>query len=386
MMNQQDRFSEIFNECLDRLLKGEPINQLLAQYPDQAKELEPLLRTAAATRAFSKVQPGADFKARARYEFLSAARELETQPKQRSFFKWRWQPAWAISLTAAVVVVLAGGGTVAASNGSMPGEALYSIKLATEKVQLVFTPSDVVKTELNAKFANRRAEEIEYLAVAGDTEQIQMATVRLNSSLSNMSVLAQDDNPASNSAGVEQPRAYSFNAVATPAENASPAMKFAPALNDSDVQPSSTEPSDSVVTPTPETRVPAPVAMSPQSAAGAGNTMTAENATNLVDNNQTAMAVPNSSNVSNQSNNTNTSNSNKLSKKDKMRKIIDDNYQARKTRLEAALEKAKPELRPAIRQAIADSESEYWKLIQNLDQGLFQNSNLNTNQGTKENK
>jgi hypothetical protein len=76
----------------------------------------------------------------------------------------------------------------------------------------------------------------------------------------------------------------------------------------------------------------------------------------------------------NQTNNVSVSNSPKLSEKDKIRKIVEENYQTRKARLEAALEKANPNLRPAIRQAIADSESQYWQSIQNLDQGSNQNS------------
>ena len=370
-MNQKDNINEILNQCLDRLLKGEPISQILADYPDQSRELEPLLRVAVATKAFSKVQPRADFKARARYEFMSAARELESQPERRSIFKWRWQPAWAISLAAVVVVALGGGATVAASNYSMPGEPLYSVKLATEQVRLALTVSDVTKTELNAEYANRRTEEIEYLATAGSSEQIQKTTARLNSSLANMSQLAQDDNPVIATGGNTTPNTMLSMATA-PAT-----VKSAPPVN-AGISPSPVVPPATgfgVASPT-EANVPqmAPV---PQTVASTGNS-------NSDRNDVTAGSANSSSSLSNQSNAENAGNTRKLTKKEKMRKIIEENYQMREARLEAALEKASPSLRPAIRQAIADSENEYWKSIQNLDQISNQNNNQYQNNETNQ--
>jgi hypothetical protein len=370
-MNQKYSISETLNQCLDRLLKGESISQILADYPDQARELEPLLRIAIATQVFSKVQPRADFKARARYEFMSAARDFEAQSERRSIFKWRWQPAWAISLAAVVVVVLGGGATVAASNYSMPGEPLYSVKLATEQVRLALTVSDVTKTELNAEYANRRTEEIEYLATAGSSEQIQKTTARLNSSLANMSQLAQDDNPVKATGGNTTPNTM-LSVASAPAT-----LKAAPAVN-AGISPSPVvlpATGFGVVSPT-EVNVPqmAPV---PVTIAGTG-------VDNSDKNDATAGSANSSSSVRSQSNTENASNTRKLIKKEKMRKIIEDNYQMRKARLDAALEKASPSLRPAVRQAIADSESEYWKSIQNLDQISNQNSNQYQNNSTNQ--
>ncbi len=360
-MNQQDQFNEILNQCLERLLKGESINQILSEFPDQAQELQPLLRTASAARAFSEVQPRADFKARARYEFITAARELETQPKGRFVFKWKWQPAWAISLAAVAVVVLSGGATVVASNSSMPGQSLYSVKLAFEKVQLAFTVSDLAETELNARFANNRAAEIEYLAVSGNTEQIQIASARLNSNLSNISQLFQGEKAVSNVSSDPPPKAPLASAVSAPTDAASQSLKSASGA--APASAASPEQAFSAVSVTPATAVmavpsvTAPVtAPAPLLNAGSGNTSSATGDT-------LAVPVTNPPGVRNQNDN-----SNLLSKKEKMRKIIEENYQIRQAKLKAALEKASPDSRPAILQAIADSEREYWKSIQNLDQ------------------
>ncbi len=71
-MNQNEQFNDILNECLDRILKGETIDECLLNYPGQAEDLEPLLRTALAAREAAMIHPRSDFKARARYQFQSA--------------------------------------------------------------------------------------------------------------------------------------------------------------------------------------------------------------------------------------------------------------------------------------------------------------------------
>ena len=71
-MKKSSEFENILDECLERLIKGETVEQCLESYPEQALELEPLLRTAQATREASAIAPRAEFRARARYEFTSA--------------------------------------------------------------------------------------------------------------------------------------------------------------------------------------------------------------------------------------------------------------------------------------------------------------------------
>jgi len=73
----------ILNECIDRIIKGEMVEQCLRSYPDQAKELEPLLRTALNVKIASNIQPRAEFKARARYELLATLREMEAKKSQQ---------------------------------------------------------------------------------------------------------------------------------------------------------------------------------------------------------------------------------------------------------------------------------------------------------------
>ncbi|GAH90833.1 unnamed protein product, partial [marine sediment metagenome] len=103
--------------------------QCLQSYPEQAAELKPLLQTALVVKKASAIQPRAEFKAKARYQFRSALQEVASRGS-RPFFGWL--PRWATVVTIVLVLLLAGGGTVAAASNSMPDSPLYPVKLATE--------------------------------------------------------------------------------------------------------------------------------------------------------------------------------------------------------------------------------------------------------------
>ena len=49
-MGKEKEFDNILDECLERVIKGEDILACLADYPEHATELEPLLKTALDTR------------------------------------------------------------------------------------------------------------------------------------------------------------------------------------------------------------------------------------------------------------------------------------------------------------------------------------------------
>jgi len=180
-------FNDILDECLERILTGEEtLQQCLDRYPDYAAELEPLLRTAVATRKLQSIEPDSEFRARARYQLRL---EMDRIPSGRwqSILKWRpslrVQPRWVVTMVVVLALVLAGGTTVLAAESSMPGSPLYPVKLATENVRLTFSSSDVARAELYAALADRRIEEITYAIEKGKTKYIKKVTERLNKHL-----------------------------------------------------------------------------------------------------------------------------------------------------------------------------------------------------------
>ena len=72
----------------------------------------------------------------------------------------------------------------------MPDEFLYPVKLATERVRLVLTPSTLGKAELYAKLADRRVLEIVRMAGKSKPEQIEQTARRLDTYLKKIADLA----------------------------------------------------------------------------------------------------------------------------------------------------------------------------------------------------
>ncbi len=180
-MSKEKEFNNILDECLERLLvKDETIQQCLQSYPEQAANLKPLLQTALTTKKAVAIQPRAEFKARARYQFRSALQEAAS-PRSRPFLGWF--PRWVTVVTIVLGVLMMGGGTIAAAGYSMPDNLLYPVKLATEQVQLTLTPSDRGKAKLCAKFADRRVAEIIHMANKGNAQQVEVVTQRLDKRL-----------------------------------------------------------------------------------------------------------------------------------------------------------------------------------------------------------
>lgn len=185
-------FVDILDECLDRLRAGDSIEACLTRYPGYADELEPLLETvhfAQALRATEPPRPEA--LARERNLFLTEAARLwpqeaalpaapvrPVQPPQptlleriQEFFTVGWPvPAWARAAVVVVAVLLVFGAisgvAVQASETSLPGESLYTLKQLTRQLQLLATLDPVEREEKAKQFQ------------AAERQEVQQATER----------------------------------------------------------------------------------------------------------------------------------------------------------------------------------------------------------------
>jgi len=162
---------EILNICLDRVIeRGESIEQCLADYPEQAEELEPLLKAAlSASGASSTIKARPEFERLAKYRFLSALQEKTGRKSESRVPLRRWQQRLAMAFTVILVLFLVGAGTVTASASSLPGDMLYPVKTTTEKVQGFFTFGSEAKASFHIKMAQRRLNEIEALTETNRT-------------------------------------------------------------------------------------------------------------------------------------------------------------------------------------------------------------------------
>jgi len=250
-------FADILDDCLERLTRGETLEQCLERYPDAATELEPLLKTAQATRAALTIQPRSDFRARARYEFRAA---LDTELTPKRTFSFRPMPRWATALMVISVLLFVGGGTAVVASDSMPDSRLYSVKLVTEKVQLALTPYDMSKAKLCVDQADQRVIEIVYLAGKGDARQIEAVTENLNERLNLLAALvlpeAANDATQSFTAGAE-PTAPKEEAMLAPAPTEPlpslvPSPEEVPPVEETETSPVDAPPPAEGTTPVPE--------------------------------------------------------------------------------------------------------------------------------------
>jgi len=173
------KLADILNECLERMLKGESTEACLKAYPEEAPELEPLLKTSLVLiQTSSAIQPAPEFKAKvhSRLQAMFYARQEKVERGARIPI---WRRKWALAMTAILGFLLIGVGTVAASAYALPDEPLYPVKLAEEQVRLTLAFSDMDKAKLHIQFAERRAVEIAGMACQGKGDKISVLTAQL---------------------------------------------------------------------------------------------------------------------------------------------------------------------------------------------------------------
>lgn len=196
-------FDDILNECLERVLRGDTVEDCLKNFPEHAAELEPLLRTASDTHKAANISPRPEFRQRAAYEFQTAIREMK--PARGGLLLW--QMRWITAVSVLAVVLLAGSGTVMAASDSLPDQSLYGVKLFTEQVRVALTPSDLGKAQLYAEYTDTRVGEIIKMADKGNVEQVEKTTERMNESLSAVARLIQPERVADTLSASEGPPA-----------------------------------------------------------------------------------------------------------------------------------------------------------------------------------
>lgn len=315
-MSKSREFDNVLDACLERLLvDGETVERCLQSFPQYADELKPLLETVLATRQASAIQPRLEFKDRARYQFYSA---LQTMEPRKRYLSFGWQPQWAVSVAVVLALLLTGGGTVAAAAGSMPDGPLYPVKLVTEQVWLVLTPSALGKVELYAEMADRRVLEIVRMTDESKPQHIERTARRLDTYLNKIAVLSSPE-PAV--AGVAM----------APVVKQAPVAEVAPltreALTASEAMRSEG----------------APLAREAPAPAVTGASLPSERAWG------------------------GRGYSSRLDKRAKLRVILMRHSVNHHDRLHALLQTAPPSARPALLRAIAMSEAGYEKALKSLD-------------------
>lgn len=141
----------ILDICLTQIKDGEAnVEECLALYPEQAAQLEPLLKAATKLSRGREVIPDPAYKARARAQ-LSIYMQQNPQRKRVSPLFWRF----AIGIATMLLAFLATGTSFAQS--ALPGDQLYDWKLTSENVWRM-TSNDQLGVDIT--LSNRRVNEL----------------------------------------------------------------------------------------------------------------------------------------------------------------------------------------------------------------------------------
>jgi hypothetical protein len=200
-MSNSHKFDDIFNECIERLIKGDSIQSCLEAFPEYA----------ITTLHAADIQPRLEFRQQAAQEFQKAVQNLT--PRHTVKRVWKWQLRWVIPVTAVFAVLVAGTGTVFAASDSLPDQTLYPVKIFTENARVTLTTSSAGKAQLYAQFADTRVNEIVKMADEGKIAQIEKTTERMNGYFTAIARLTQSD--ASIEKSGQGPVLFGTNATAT---------------------------------------------------------------------------------------------------------------------------------------------------------------------------
>lgn len=183
------KIEDILDNCLERIFKGESIEDCLKAYPKQAPELEPLLKTSLVfMQRSSAIQPDPEFKARVHSQLQAMLYAKQKKAERRARIPI-WQRRWALAMTAILGFLLIGVGTLAASAYALPDGSLYPVKLAGEQVKVALAFSDIDKAKLHIQFAERRAGEMVEMARQGKGNEIFMLTEQVANHLDKVYVM-----------------------------------------------------------------------------------------------------------------------------------------------------------------------------------------------------
>ena len=172
-MSKRSDLGPIVDECLQAIAGGASLDECLRQHGSFRDELEPLLRAAAAVQSLPRVEPRATFAQASRQRLLERIRREPVATARSRLggllgFGRRGDlarlarpfPLSAAATIAVLVLTLtSGSGLVYAAQGSLPGQTLYSLKLASESVRIGLAGTEARRLGLRFDLADERLAE-----------------------------------------------------------------------------------------------------------------------------------------------------------------------------------------------------------------------------------
>ena len=155
-MEKNHRMEGILDKCIERLRKGETVEAILKDYPEESNLLKSQLGMAKSL--FQLKHPEPDMSAVHRTIFKIGSEHGFQGVKRERDCGFRTVLAWAASI---ILIIMTG--TYAAANfadSSIPGDLLYPVKLASEKVRLALVRTPHGEVEMRIALSERRMQEV----------------------------------------------------------------------------------------------------------------------------------------------------------------------------------------------------------------------------------
>ena len=159
-----------------RRVDDELLDQAIREPSAAQEELEGLLRVSRALSEAFAVAPPEDAVARARARAMTAFTAPATPVRRRDPLAtpYPWLPQLRVrALATAAIVIGILGALVAGSYGSLPGDALYGVKLGTEEVRLVAAIDAFDRARVHLDIADARLAEVVRAQEVGRAEAMQ---------------------------------------------------------------------------------------------------------------------------------------------------------------------------------------------------------------------
>lgn len=125
---------------------------------------------------------------------LRSTRLAAPEPRSAFFLQYRFNRYSLGALIVLVAVSLAGGAAYAAQS-SLPGETLYPVKIATEKVQIALATSDEQKVQVLSSHAKNRLQEVSKLVEAKKQPEVVTQTLAALKDTTNQVVAVSAQKP-----------------------------------------------------------------------------------------------------------------------------------------------------------------------------------------------
>ncbi len=147
---------QVLDDSLKKIDDGSAAaDEHLANHPEHAAQLEPLLQTAARIQRGRELYPSVDYKSRARGQLME---HLRAHPRRS---RGKLSLVWSVAISLAVLVIAFFVTGTAFAQSALPGQPLYDWKLSSEQFWRA-SSSDPVSVDL--ALADRRTFELTSLS------------------------------------------------------------------------------------------------------------------------------------------------------------------------------------------------------------------------------